>query len=845
MAEVIFKLLRCDAEASHLLGWAKNEVRRLMTYAGLDVFSRKWVFGDVTVTARVFEGVARLWLEAESTESMAVWATLPSPTNFTTLFAQNAPAYVPPPEPPIPGPPGPSTYTYSVFFQFFGLLPSGGWEGITHGPNWWDRDGMSGTTTAEGTWSVVSGQPHFTPNGVYRTSIVGSLTAAMVAPYVRVSLATDTGVTVIENVGVGNWTATGTHDGSVAGMRSALTAGLTTLVYPPPPPTYSRRAVITSAQEVLHEGWVQETGLTYPAPYWDGRDEVLFYTNINPNGGWRGASVTWGPSPVGVTVPDGCLPMVDNPPPLPPVITAPVFSVGEYVANAELNTGIPSNIGVYTVAGAPVQTIVSMQRVSDAASYVRIRVGGQSIQIDGQCSVTETDVGGGVFIHERNYTRYVVDARRVVSGILQMKGTKQSGVFVASEVLVDQRTYEWIFLTEEYRNQLFIVYDNEKRMQEDMWLEPVYSARTRGPYKAASDEFVAAVQARNFVVTQEWETLIKSLAPIARVKRDGGVVVDLSEALVTNTPERVERQRTITLTTTYPQAGETPAFEESETLVGTLVMERVEHVKEAGYEWEATPVSYSYKHTYDKWFVPYGWASDGPPPEVVGKHDAARAVYDLMPDVVEPINRPAREAGMMWSGEVVQAIDSPAVGVYQNNFPVYDYYVRYAPPKPLYTNTLRGEVPDILRRYYRSVPQKNLGDGSEPTALERYWLSSSLVPGSTCTCVFIAPVVSGVSMGCFASRNDFQTTAEFEVIGAVTLVFSWDTGRFSVGDWRPVGRRFVSHRAPGNALIIYRGIKWDDVKEKARAQRKALGDPNDPAHDPLMKAVLDALTLAE
>jgi hypothetical protein len=50
---------------------------------------------------------------------------------------------------------------------------------------------------------------------------------------------------------------------------------------------------------------------------------------------------------------------------------------------------------------------------------------------------------------------------------------------------------------------------------------------------------------------------------------------------------------------------------------------------------------------------------------------------------------------------------------------------------------------------------------------------------------------------------------------------------------------------PGNALLIYGGIKWDDVKEKARAQRKALADPNDPAHDPLMKAILDALTPQE
>lgn len=82
MTEPVFKLLRCDAEASHMLGWAKKEVRRLVDFAHLDAFNRTWKFGDVSVRAQYFGGVARLWLEAEATERTAVWVTLPNPVPY-------------------------------------------------------------------------------------------------------------------------------------------------------------------------------------------------------------------------------------------------------------------------------------------------------------------------------------------------------------------------------------------------------------------------------------------------------------------------------------------------------------------------------------------------------------------------------------------------------------------------------------------------------------------------------------------------------------------------------------------------------------------------------------------
>ena len=62
MTEPLFKILQLDPGATHMLGWAKKEVRRILT--NVDVLNRTWSFGDVTVRARAYDGVARLWLEA-------------------------------------------------------------------------------------------------------------------------------------------------------------------------------------------------------------------------------------------------------------------------------------------------------------------------------------------------------------------------------------------------------------------------------------------------------------------------------------------------------------------------------------------------------------------------------------------------------------------------------------------------------------------------------------------------------------------------------------------------------------------------------------------------------------
>jgi hypothetical protein len=103
----------------------------------------------------------------------------------------------------------------------------------------------------------------------------------------------------------------------------------------------------------------------------------------------------------------------------------------------------------------------------------------------------------------------------------------------------------------------------------------------------------------------------------------------------------------------------------------------------------------------------------------------------------------------------------------------------------------------------------------------------------------------------FADNRDYTAgQVKLRVRGFATLSHKYSTGALEWKRWTPLpeAQEYVDIDPPEgqyplpNALVIYGGIKWDDVKEQARDQRKALKDPEDPAHDPLMKAVLDALT---
>ena len=126
MAEVMFKLLRCDAEASHLLGWAKKEVRRLVDHAKLEAFQRTWLHGDVSVRAHYFGGLARLWLEAA--ESAQLWfgfgvkLGMPSARGVSIIRRQPpGPSYSWRSEPESPAPPGTCLWKTYTDYSYEGV----------------------------------------------------------------------------------------------------------------------------------------------------------------------------------------------------------------------------------------------------------------------------------------------------------------------------------------------------------------------------------------------------------------------------------------------------------------------------------------------------------------------------------------------------------------------------------------------------------------------------------------------------------------------------------------------------------------------------------------------------
>ena len=128
------------------------------------------------------------------------------------------------------------------------------------------------------------------------------------------------------------------------------------------------------------------------------------------------------------------------------------------------------------------------------------------------------------------------------------------------------------------------------------------------------------------------------------------------------------------------------------------------------------------------------------------------------------------------------------------------------------------------------------------------------MPGMTVTVVPVTPVKDDEPLGIYGEVENTTEVTQVEVYGAAVFAYDYDNGAFTFKEWKalPSGAGSVRIQITAdeegtvawngyNALLIYGGIKWDDVKEDARAQRKALNDPNDPDHDPLMKAVLDAL----
>ena len=161
-----------------------------------------------------------------------------------------------------------------------------------------------------------------------------------------------------------------------------------------------------------------------------------------------------------------------------------------------------------------------------------------------------------------------------------------------------------------------------------------------------------------------------------------------------------------------------------------------------------------------------------------------------------------------------------------------------------YENTLRSALPEPIKAWHTQNPAKY-----KKSAGEKY-MYAEFASGSTVTVIPLSFVEEDRPLGMFA---DIATSAELEAVevyGQAVYEYDMTLRDFVFSEWVPLPQGQTAVRVQGgellsrsayNALIVYGGIKWDDVKEDARAQRKALNDPNDPKHDPLMKAVLDAL----
>lgn len=716
MAEPVFKLLRCDAEASHMLGWAKKEVRRLVDFAKLDAFNRTWKFGDVSVRAQYFGGVARLWLEAEATERMAVWAKLPNPVPWRGLSIVRA-QY---------GTPSISSVKTSAGAGGLGFI-----EVYKHTV----RNSAGNVVAEYEAYNTMQNNSEWVEEpyhrtfsySLYRTGFSVPLYTNIPRPVGPIWQAYSGSTTVNAYSGAivscsGEWVDLG-YEALLAADIATGTGGSKTLVITSDGEVLAQEVINRTTHgdipcvEFTPEGsWVSEG--TAVAPYvtaWTGGNRVAMYHNM----------------------------------------------VGTLAFDHWLDFEVPED-----VAEIPVEFPPSDQLVASAPDPYAPRVPLSSIES---------------YMDERVAGREAAKARRAA------------------------------------------------------W------------FKKNSDDAIQSL--RDGALPEKWDYRLKYEAPeSSNTYRPVALSVVWDDEIVSDTTANMTQagtqvhKRTVNFTYTVDVDG-VPTPREA-TVVGTLVVELVDHKIEDG-----SLLIRSVLYTLDNYYS-HTWAPIYPHTAVAEQ------------DVHHQFLKDGTEFGMglLWSGteqrfaaEIYYAPDSTEYGAPTNNFlnPILGVDILYRdifPPLPYGSTKLVGTAPEFVREYHKSVkPVYKKGAGNTD------WLSSSLMPGMTVTVVPIAPVMEDAPLGIYGEPEDVAEVAEVEIYGSAVFSYNYDLGEFVFVEWKPLPGEAESARIPTvpdgwnghNALIIYGGIKWDDVKEDARAQRKALNDPNDPAHDPLMKAVLDALTPQE
>lgn len=345
-----------------------------------------------------------------------------------------------------------------------------------------------------------------------------------------------------------------------------------------------------------------------------------------------------------------------------------------------------------------------------------------------------------------------------------------------------------------------------------------------------SDVVLDELRAGGFEVPVSWGNVLKIGAPSSdNTKRPNIMSAGYDDAVVSDSSAGLTQpgvkitQRTVTLEYSA-QTPEGETEQKQEIIIGTRTQTVTRHDNADGVQQMLSRVD-----AYDQWY------------EETQNPDAAALEIYLAHDFMR--DGTSHGMNLFWSGEV------QAVGGYHADStfgaPAYaPVGVRYIPPQPAYFNTLAGAAPAFVLEYHANQKPRY-----DKTGGDQAWLSSALVPGATIKVIPLGRVSEDESLGIFSTGG-----AHVEVYGSAIFTYDYATGAISFVEWRPLpgGVEAIQIAIPDdyelgetNALLIYGGIKWDDVKEDARAQRKALNDPNDPAHDPLMKAVLDALTPTE
>lgn len=697
MSEPVFKLLRCDAEASHMLGWAKKQVKRIVEHAKLDSFQRTWSLGDVTVRASYFGGVARLWLEAAGTERMAVWATLPNP---------------------VP-------YRKAVTGMGFGGRPTLTVVGSTSTPEAWG-------TRIEQTYEI-------------RDSF-GAL--------------------------VRQWT----------GVQR---------------PTYDGGG----KKNLVFEEWYMPypSGL-YIWPYGMQMSVINFYTNEV----WfqlshtliEDTTVTWYAQP-----------------------TAPAYSEIAATGSAEQFYVCASDGEVLGSSPADVHTVGSGSSAVTTTEYVNSTYGGNAWcvpaflqRVYGDGSPAETELHHFVTIKT---PEDVVD--------LSLTGASPPPSYPGTDG------------QEELFSETWVAARDAAVIRREEW------------FRTTSDSVVGGLRT-GAPLAHSWDYSIKALAPYsAHVFRKAPMMAGYVDTLISSDGDgNAVRQREATLS--YTAMVDDEPVTRQVVIVGTRVDTARNHYH------PITGVLYGTSRTesYSQWYVPPYQV--GPPlneiEEWIPHAFLSDASVDHNPSGI------ATGMGLFWSGDMSSTFgwsyyhpSSEFIGDGFYSVAVSPAWFTTVPPIPAYINTLRAEAPDFVREYHvYSIPQYR--KDSTATAADREWLAAALVSASTVSIIPVSYVRGDIELGMFPSPLDATGATHVDVYGAAVYDYDYATGVFSFREWKSLPNAAESVRIqlseplielPGNALLIYGGIKWDDVKEDARAQRKALNDPNDPAHDPLMKAVLDAL----